>query len=117
MYSLPSTSHTCAPCPRRKNLGETPSTNCEGALLSVCVPPGITRWARSHSAAEAPSERVAGGELACTPVTVTAASRLTKCVRWSAPLYALHPGVSRIGCPAEFPALSSQTPEVVELVP
>src|SRR6476660_2390069 len=58
MYSLPSTSHTWQPLPRCRNLGETPSTNCDGALLSVCVPPGITRCARSHRRSDSVTERV-----------------------------------------------------------
>src|SRR4051794_38323557 len=91
MYSLPSTSQTWLPRPRLRNFGDTPSTNCDGAFDSVCVPAGITRVARSQRRSDSAIERV-----------LTSAR--------------INPGVSRIGAPGEFPAVARQSPKVVEAV-
>src|SRR5262249_54278652 len=47
MYSLPSTSHTCAPLPRARYFGATPRTHWPGPFASVWVPPGIRPMERS----------------------------------------------------------------------
>src|SRR5689334_24624145 len=91
-YSLPSTSHTWLPFPRARNFGDTPSTNCDGAFESVCVPAGITRVARSQSRSDSTIERV------CASADI-------------------NPRVVGVGVPEELAAAAGQAPKVVEAVP